>query len=351
MMRRFIWLAALARALAMRPDVAHWNGTRATLQQMLDAVPVHAQKRALVQLDAGGQVRVLRGDATDWHFKCFLERILPAAAARLDARHFPLYMILNGWDEPLGTVSPEARERCNRELGHLHANLWNRHETLEGVPVFSNGKVPGCHSDILIPHERMCATDDGFRHVPWSERVPRALWRGSPTGFGDGVPAIGRRISAIAGTLNHRVRWARLMRKRPDLFDAGMVSLAGHADISAERVPLSEWSAFKYIVLLCGNSYSGRSIVLAHSNATLLVASMYEDVVTTSLTPSVHMIRLAYDGSDAAQAVEWLQANDGEAERMGTALREYAEKHFSPEGLVEYTRQLLSDYSQAFTVV
>jgi hypothetical protein len=130
-----------------------------------------------------------------------------------------------------------------------------------------------------------------------------------------------------------------------------MVSLAGHPDIAADRIPLSEWSAFKYIVLLCGNSYSGRSGALARANATLLVASVYEDVVTTSLTPGVHMLRLAYDGSNADQAVEWLQANDEEAERMGIALREHAEEHFSLEGMVEYTRELLIEYRQAFTVV
>jgi hypothetical protein len=44
------------------------------------------------------------------------------------------------------------------------------------------------------------------------------------------------------------------------------------------------------------------------------------------------MMRLSYNGSDADRVVEWLQANDRKAERMGIALREHAEKKLFERG-------------------
>jgi hypothetical protein len=334
-------LALLAPSSALTPafeavieaDLAVWQGSTfsvAIARRVASEIGV-----TLFRVEQGGAIYFEAGlDHRQRQWVAFFERILPAAAARAVHARFPFYMLFHGWDEPVGR---QNEAECNETHGQLHANLWNPHIGHVQLPFFSVTKVPGCHTDILIPQDQIFIPESVLP-VQWADRVPKLFFRGSSTGSGKHFEHQGTERS-------HRYRFVKLLRDLEDMADVRMLDVPGH--YQGERVPVSHWSRYKYILNLGGQSYGLRTATTARTNCTLVEANIYVDLITASIAEFEHYIRVRFDGSDVVELLQWLRGHDSEAERMGQRLREHYERHFTDDALIDYTVALLTRYSRA----
>ena len=176
--------------------------------------------------------------------------------------------------------------------------------------------------------------------MAWAERVPKIFFRGSSTGSGKNFEHKGTER-------HHRYRFVKLLKGHEDIADEGMLDVPGVYE--GHRLPIHEWSRYKHILNLGGQSYGLRTATTAMTNSTLVEANIYVDLIIASLTEYEHYVRAKFDGSDMVDLLLWLRDHDGEAEAMGQRLREHYERHFTDEALIEYTAELLTRYSRAIT--
>ena len=217
--------------------------------------------------------------------------------------------------------------------GVLHLNLGDEQHH-PGVS-FCND-APG---SLLIPDSHFLSTQGyaGIRAhyaahpVPWADRIPQALWRGSSTGY---------RASPDVMALD-RVRLC-LLARRPEaagLLDAGLTSLvqlapapeAARAEaaqleaadlvrpfVAPERFP--EW---RYQVDVDGNtsSWPGLMQKLLTGSPVLKVASArgWRQWYYPRLRPWENVVPVANDLSDLLPALARLRHDDALAQRIGAA--------------------------------
>ena len=340
-------------------DMAYWKGRTVSVSAMR-AVALKGPNVGLFRVEANGSVSHVAGLATNWHFDCLMRRLMPraaSAAVRLaPPGSFPTWFLVHGWDEPVVRLNESG---CNKDFGHLHANMWNyalAPADVAELPFLSHGKIRGCHADILVPHEGLC--DTGFVigtavpvPVPWELRKPVAIWRGWTSGGG----TFPRRHLAAAEkallTTNHRFRLVSYLRQWPDLFDVGLVDFSSPYNVTSDRVKMTNWSSNKYVADFGGSSYSNRDGVLALLNATIIEACPFVSILFDSMVDKVHYVRGKFDGSDLRDIVLWLREHDAEAKKMGEELFRHYTQNFDTDGLVNYMTELLIKYSQTIKFV
>lgn len=264
----------------------------------------------------------------------------------LHADNFPLYLLVHGWDEALVRIN---EEQCNARWATVHGNVWNRHlPNPPRLPWFSNGKIVGCHADLVVPHEQYCEqVEKGRRPIaplPWEERLPIGFFRGTSTGFG----VNGREAESVrSGPENHRQRLVKVMRAHARHFDVGVTDRPAGGDVGAATVPLVEWARWRYHVDLGGNTYSPRLADISRINSTLIAVSAFDDSFSMTLSEGEHYLRAAFDGSDLLAKKLWLDSHPDEARRLGEALTQHYEDNWDPVGQVWYVVSLLRSYSES----
>ncbi len=166
------------------------------------------------------------------------------------------------------------------------------------------------------------------RDPPWIERRPIAFWRGSTTG--QCAPGDWRRLG--------RVRLCEIAATRPDLFDVGFSAVVQQTpeDCAAIRgtgflrpaIPEADFILYRYPIDIDGNSNSWPGLFgkLLTGSPVVKVASAagYRQWYYDRLIPWVNFVPVAADMSDLVEKVEWLMANDAEAQRIGAAGRALA---------------------------
>ena len=162
--------------------------------------------------------------------------------------------------------------------------------------------------------------------VPWAERQPVALWRGSTTGRPED-PALGWRSLP-------RVRLCQIARAPTslDLIDAGITAIAqiydAHSaaelqgsDLMRPNMPPGQFNRYKYQIDIDGNSNSwpGLFYKLLTGSPVLKVASPrgYRQWYYSQLKPWINFVPVASDLSDLLEKIVWLRAHDEAARRIG----------------------------------
>jgi hypothetical protein len=317
----------------VQQELKFWRNRSFSITDSIALLPqIHMSGAFHVTPD--GDVRHVAGSHSDWHFNCFVDKLLRPAArqAKVDT-----YIFVHGWDEPVGR---ENEEVCIAKYGAQHANLWNPHVRSHLLPFLVNGKITGCHTDILIPQERLC--EDGVAATQrspfnWSIKMNKALWRGSSTGFGTPLT-------------NHRVRLVRALINDSSI-DIGLSAVTQGMMIEPSllkpAVETKDWSKYKYLIQLDGNSYAGRIMPIAASNSALIAASIFDDIILRSLVHEKHYLRVSVDPGSITDAVRWLQTHDTEAKEMADAMTAHFFSTFAIPNLINYTTLLLREYASA----
>jgi hypothetical protein len=353
-----------------RRDAAEWAGAAAvSVSRMQAYARTHAQYVSLVRV-SGTTVQRVGGGGANWHSDCFIDTLLPAAVAVLQPAE-PLWLLVNNLDEPANFHRPT----CPPEVTAAHQNVFGRPgrvseaESAE-LPFFSPTKIRGwcgsprtaqpppssslltrfaffrSHRDWLYPFGEVCASErvGGAPPRPWAERRDALFWRGSTTGGGD--------LES-----NHRVRAVRSLRSdaRNASHDVGIYEfLQGvpyYAAVAAPRVEMSAWDGYKYILDKGGNSYSLRLSLVSQLRAAVIAYNVFEDVFSQTLVNGTHVLWANLDGSNIADLLQTLQADEPAARQMGTRLMAHWELQFNQAALVDWAVAYLRAYAATIQFV
>jgi predicted Zn-dependent protease len=156
--------------------------------------------------------------------------------------------------------------------------------------------------------------------VPWSERIPRAFWRGATTGQRRG----GWRDL-------QRVQLCLIAQTVENLMDVGVSSIVGmppemaaEAEAAGIRRPFVlpvDFMKFKYQIDVDGNTNAWAALFqkLYTGSPVLKVESPfgYRQWFYDALKPWRNYVPVAADMSDLIEKIEWLRANDDRARLIG----------------------------------
>ncbi|KXS22048.1 glycosyltransferase family 90 protein [Gonapodya prolifera JEL478] len=238
------------------------------------------------------------------------------------------------------------------------------------VPIFSQATIPGCYADILVPllypmgtfGEELPPGKRGGADLPFGNKVPVAVWRGSTTGA-EPTPADPRSWNRL-----HR---HRLVKYSQDLFqrcqkangpcvspiDArfhGWVQMQPDAVTEHVRVfgnPSGNFLSYeqqfyhRFLLDVDGNSFSRRfHAFLRDSKSLVLRARGFVEWIDHWAIPYVHYIPVKLDWSDLLSAVEWAMWNPESAERIAKQGHEFGRSSLRLEDIQCHMFAVLAEY-------
>ena len=224
------------------------------------------------------------------------------------------------------------------------------------IPVFSFLR-DASRNDITVPYPYIWSTSthdlDLARDANCSSSLAgrpgrRVAWRGSCTG-----PTLGYQPPFLPAYL--RVRATLLSRAHPQVLDASLVEECvgeGESGVRLAAAPLDLVAGacqHRHLLLLDGNSASGRSSALAHAGAVLLKPdSVFSEWWYHLLRPWVHYVPVREQLQDLVQQAQWVvqQAPEGTAQCLADNLGRLAAQHIRREAIACYWWRLLSAWAR-----
>ena len=337
-------------------DKAEWAASQPILLSELIKVASHGPQYFTLQRVNGSSVQHIAGGTNDWHWDCFVHRLLPAVAKILPQATGPLYLLINSYDEPVSRLETT----CDAQILQAHANIfgWPNRVSADDanrIPFFSPCKVRGCHKDWLYPYGEICDAENVrlARDVSWEDRKDALFWRGTTTGFGSA-----RRL-ILHATKNHRVRLIRALRQAAAVrnlsVDVGFTDflqgIPRLEELSAPYIDFATWNEYKYIFDMGGNSYSRRLVNLAHLKSALILNNPYQDLFSRTLVNGTHVLWSDPAGGDILSLYVMLLNDSKTGRRMGTSLERHMRRHFNFESLVQHMAAVLEAYAKVVRVV
>ncbi|KAJ3226002.1 capsule-associated protein CAP1 [Chytriomyces hyalinus] len=245
------------------------------------------------------------------------------------------------------------------------------------APIFSQAKLDGCFSDILLPfdyHIDIASAGPVHDSVEWDDKEPVLFWRGTTTGgdFKQGAPwkQYGR-----VRIMDWEKQWAA---KHPGhTFDASKLKLNTHfkslnVDIGFSgivqsdeytkkeilqqyglkgSVSFKQTQRFKYLLVLDGNTWPSRLQQYLQTNSVILYNGIFTDFYNWKLVPMVHYVPVKLDYSDLEEKLDWLMTNDDDARRIANNAKLLMKKWSTRSQLQCYTGLALLEYSSLYAGV
>ncbi|RCI11096.1 hypothetical protein L249_7182 [Ophiocordyceps polyrhachis-furcata BCC 54312] len=240
------------------------------------------------------------------------------------------------------------------------------------VPIFSQSKISS-YSDIIYPSPwywyRKVAYDDAHDR-PWARKADRLYWRGSTTG---GFSRAGgwrrqhrqhlvHKINDAANSSNDSPRWeVRKVRRAEynNLIDVSF-SHVGQCDPEdcqgqkrffhvKDRVDQNDAWAYKYLLDMDGNAFSGRFYAFLQSRSLTFKLAVFREWHAEWLKPWAHYVPLSLQGDDWLDAVRFFahsSVGNNEAERMAEASREWANKVVRKVDMEAWFFRLMLEYAR-----
>jgi len=203
--------------------------------------------------------------------------------------------------------------------------------------------------------------------VPWSDRVAKAYWIGTVTGPWEF--AADASLMAVP-----RMKLLRLTSEHPDKLQAEWSGVASYgiswvksvdsvAGFLANKTrsikeltgvlpvspkPLQQWANFKYYLNIDGVVMGGRlNKLLSLGGVVLQHDAGYREHISSLMKPYEHYVPIAYDLSDLAAKVEWLQQNDAEAQHIASQGQSLADRRMRLEDHLCYIWRALEGLGTA----
>ena len=225
-----------------------------------------------------------------------------------------------------------------------HAKVWRQ----DPIPVFSFIR-DAAKNDITVPYPYTWGAGDFNVAVPgcseWSERAgKKVIWRGGCTG-----PVAGYLDPFWPAYIRYRANVAT--REHPDVLDAGL----SEACAREGATPLSPVDTnhgacnHQYLLLLDGNTASGRSARYMHAGAVLLKPdSVFSEWYYHLLRPWVHYVPVREFLEDLGEQAEWAvrDAPPRATQCMRDNLNALAKRHINKEAVACYWWRLLSTWKR-----
>lgn len=286
------------------------------------------------------------------------ERKLPSCELFLNKRDFPL----------LKKDDTEAYDSFFGMRTRLLSHSYPRY-----APILSM-TTTSAHADIPIPTwedwsrivywtegkrfgKEFCvyARPEEFDAIPWSERIPTAIFRGSSTGQGtmidnnvrlamaaesekglkdetDGVPFLNVGIT----------KWNLRPRKHPCYPYIETIHVEDMPFQLAPSLSPIEQARYKYILHLPGHSEAYRLGMELYSGSVILYhPCQYRLWFFQWMKPWVHYIPLIGGSDDVYEKIQWCKANDDKCRIIAANAREFAHKYLGRDAILDYLQKTL----------
>lgn len=166
----------------------------------------------------------------------------------------------------------------------------------------------------------------GIPTIPWSQRIPRAFWRGGVSG----LPFIRKRlVSRFLHSKYMDVRFVRHYgtRELPD-------------ELFGNPVNIDTFVSHKYIICIDGAVISSsHQWVFGSGSVPILITHPLNDFwFRDHLKPFVNYIPVSYSLNELETVIRWLQDNDEAAQAIAANAMRLARTVFTPEYQRNYIR-------------
>lgn len=219
--------------------------------------------------------------------------------------------------------------------------------SLEKLPIFSwcgNNK----YFDIVLPTYDITESSlenmgritldmlsvQGNVNLNWSEREPRAFWRGRDSN-------------------KHRLNLIDIARKHPHLINASMTNFFFYTDKKEEYGPKQPHISFfrffdyKYQINIDGTVAAYRfPYLLAGGGLILKQKSPYEEHFYKNLQEWTHYVPIENDLSDLVEKLNWARENDDAAYNIAKNGQKFANERLLPQHIFCYHVVLFNEWSK-----
>lgn len=275
-------------------------------------------------------------------------------------------------------IKRDLTEPCEEVVGDEHAPLESQFKFREYCPIFSfcwNER----YADIPLP-----TPDDVQRiyqlyapekcnnlylplsSVPWGEKNPSAVFRGSYTGSSANIERNPRLHVAM---LNHKWRFDSAYNEKNPIdgvryLDAGLSSKGGFTRgrkelndkyirfvddnywqyLLVEPLTHEQQSHYKYVMYIEGNVAAYRAAYLFSMGSVIIwiQSPKYHLWFEPYLEDNVNCVFVKHDLSDLAEKITWLKQHDTEAEKIALAGHALYNDLLSKEAIEAYTIQAIT---------
>lgn len=191
--------------------------------------------------------------------------------------------------------------------------------------------------------------------IPWEEKYPTAVFRGSSTGFGTDI-STNPRLKISKMNLEHRidptdgvplldagiVSW----NVRPRIVKDGHILTTLHEDVFqiplVQPLPFTEQQRYKYIVHIEGHTAAYRiSRELGSGSVLLIVDSKFKTWVHEFIRPWVHYIPVSRDLEDLYDTILWCKRHDTECQRIVDNARYVFDTYLQKPYILEHLHNTL----------
>jgi len=188
-------------------------------------------------------------------------------------------------------------------------------------------------------------------NIPWKDRKPTAVFRGSSTGAGVTVDTNMRlKLAKLSETSEIPLldvgitKWQLRPRK---LKDSNYLQTIDINEIGIQLKPFLtpyQQAEYKYIINLDGHVSAFRlSLEMSMGCCILLVDSKYELWFKSMIKPMVHYVPIKSDLSDLIEQIKWCRENDTKVEEIAKNAKEFYIKYLQKDGILDYLQKILID--------
>ena len=225
-----------------------------------------------------------------------------------------------------------------------HAKVWRQ----DPIPVFSFIR-DAAKNDITVPYpyrwegSGMSVAQAGDCPA-WEARASKVMWRGGCTG-----PTMGYRDEVWDAYIRYRA--TVLTAKRPDILDAGLADQCSKVGIK----PLAPVDTVfgscqhKHLLLLDGNTASGRSSLWVHQGSVLLKPdSVFSEWYYHLMRPWVHYVPVREFLEDGEEQAQWVvkDAPPKALQCLRDNLAKLAKTHVNTNAIACYWWRLLTEWKR-----
>ncbi|PHH91079.1 hypothetical protein CDD83_1707 [Cordyceps sp. RAO-2017] len=247
------------------------------------------------------------------------------------------------------------------------------------LPIFSQSKISS-YNDIIYPspwywYKKVAYEEE--RDRPWEQKQDKLYWRGSTTGgfsrrggwrrqhrqhlvqkinAGDQALIM---VHGDGGGDGGGPRWAAKEVPRGDYRDLIDVYFShvgqcdpGDCEAQAQffdikdRAEQQDAWAYKYLLDMDGNAFSGRFYAFLQSNSLTFKLAVFREWHAEWLRPWAHYVPLSPQGDDWLEAVRFFAGADAEARDVAAASRDWANKVVRREDMEAWFFRLLLEYAR-----
>lgn len=283
------------------------------------------------------------------------ERVVPDVECFINKRDFPLVKVddTEPYEHIFGDRTKLLSHRYDSYCPVL-SSVTTDHNADVALPTAEDWcRARNQESGVFFPD--FCRTYQYSFAVPFRDRIPTAIFRGSSTGCGTTVDTNPRLQLAYLSTLQRRhqgvllldagiTKWQLRPRK---LINQPYLQTIDRASLPFGLVPEmspEQQARYKYVVNVDGHTSAFRlSLELSMGSVILLQHSKYRTWYRPYLKPYEHYVPLESDLSDLFDQIRWCREHEAECEEIARNARRFYETYLTRSAILDFMQNLMFD--------